>query len=173
MQDLVKCQLQRQSQLAAIGQPVEYTSFPDAVSKMMRLRGPAFLAQGLEATIYRNIVGVGAYFGFYEGVKMALVGDAKRAATPLEVLTAGGTGGLFYWVLCQPLDVIKSKIQSDMVLPEQRAFRSFTHCAKTIWAEEGYQGFLRGFGPSLLRSIPANAVGFLLFEETKKLLQRS
>ncbi len=39
-----------------------------------------------------------------------------------------------------------------------------------MYASEGIRGFWRGFGPCLVRSFPANAVCFMVYEQTKKVL---
>ncbi len=45
-------------------------------------------------------------------------------------------------------------------------------CGPTVqmYASEGVRGFWRGFGPCLVRSFPANAVCFMVYEQTKKVL---
>lgn len=86
------------------------------------------------------------------------------------MFAAGGLGGFFYWLLAQPADVIKSQLQVDAVDPAKRTYRGWLDCARRILRDEGPRGFLRGLSPSMTRSIPANATGFLVFELTKDLL---
>ena len=43
---------------------------------------------------------------------------------------------------------------------------------RTIYAESGMGGFYRGLGLKLCRAVPMNAIGFLVYEETMRLLQR-
>ena len=139
----------------------------------MREGGVRAFGQGLSATIARNIVGVAAYFYAYEGVRRVLAsrGGVKRSVDDLaawETLLAGGSGGVAYWVLAYPGDIIKSAMQTDSIYPAQRKYRSVPQTASLLWAEGGAARFTAGIVPCLLRSFPANAAGFLCYEVTKK-----
>jgi solute carrier family 25 carnitine/acylcarnitine transporter 20/29 len=76
-----------------------------------------------------------------------------------------------YWVLCYPLDIIKSAIQTDSIYPEQRKYKSVVQTARLLWAEGGVPRFTAGVVPCLARSFPANAAGFVLYENVKKFMQ--
>jgi solute carrier family 25 (mitochondrial carnitine/acylcarnitine transporter), member 20/29 len=39
-----------------------------------------------------------------------------------------------------------------------------------VLAAEGIPGLFRGFGPAMVRSVPANATAFVLYEVAKKAL---
>ena len=43
-------------------------------------------------------------------------------------------------------------------------YNGIIHCAKTIYAQEGWRAFFKGFTPCLLRSVPANSAAFFAFE---------
>ena len=88
-----------------------------------------------------------------------------------EVLISGGFGGLGYWVLCYPLDIIKSAIQTDAVDPAQRKYPgTVLATGRQLWAEGGVKRFTAGLAPCLARSFPANAAGFAIYESTMKML---
>lgn len=42
--------------------------------------------------------------------------------------------------------------------------RSFLSIACGIYAQEGFQGFFRGFGPTFLRAFPSNASALFVYE---------
>jgi len=88
----------------------------------------------------------------------------------MAVLTAGGIGGMMYWITCYPLDVIKSKMQTDAANPAERKYRSVVDCVSQTIRAEGLRGFARGFAPCLVRSFPANATCFFGYELTKSML---
>ena len=122
-QDLFKCQMQSAG-VDANGKP-RYASTSDCVRTIVRERGYAGTLQGLGATMARNLVGVTAYFYFYEVARMYMAAGAPVSTlSPLQVMLAGGLGGVGYWVLCYPFDIIKSAVQCDSIIPEQRKYKS-------------------------------------------------
>jgi solute carrier family 25 (mitochondrial carnitine/acylcarnitine transporter), member 20/29 len=128
-QDLFKCQMQ--AQIAAVPSGAGASASPaykgtgDCARTIIRergiLTGPL---QGIGITILRNVVGVTAYFYVYEYVRMVMAGDKPVSSlSPMQVLLAGGMGGVGYWVTCYPLDIVKTAIQCDSIFPEKRTYK--------------------------------------------------
>jgi hypothetical protein len=112
-QDLFKSQLQAQmvvkptsapaaataaggagSAAAAAPAAPAYKGVGDCAATIIRQRGIAGIFQGLQATVARNIVGVSAYFYFYEAFRaLQAKGRPVDTLSPLQVLLAGGMGG--------------------------------------------------------------------------------
>ena len=80
------------------------------------------------------------------------------APTMSHLFVAGGTAGFMYWVLFYPLDVLKSAMQTDALVPSERRYRGIANAASSLWAEGGVARFYKGVTPCLLRAVPANAV---------------
>lgn len=169
-QDLIKSQMQQTMlKSAADGLPPAYSSTMDCVKQIYAKRGIFGFAQGAEATLYRNVGAVALYFGVYEVAKQRAMALRGGKPTSLDFLFAGAAGGVAYWLFTYPLDVIKSAMQTDAVLPKDRKYSSYGDCMRKLYAEGGVSRFTRGFAPCLLRAGPANAVGFFLMETSKKL----
>jgi hypothetical protein len=110
----------------------------DVAVKLFKQRGVRALYQGLGATLVRNVCGNTAYFYFYELLKRRIAGAQNGGGGGggggggknvgfLPVLTAGGCAGIMYWVCCYPFDIIKSKMQTDAVMPSERRYRYGNH----------------------------------------------
>ena len=175
-QDLFKSQMQAQMKTggSANSTPtaILYTSTGDCAKKIWSQYGLRGVAQGLPATIARNIVGVSAYFYFYEVMRKFFSTTYNKPVEQLssfQVLISGGCGGLGYWVLCYPLDIIKSAIQTDSIHPNERKYNSIAQTASLLWKEGGVKRYTAGLAPCLMRSFPANAAGFAIYEATKKM----
>lgn len=80
---------------------------------------------------------------------------------------AGGLGATVFWITAYPSDVIKQKI---MTRPLDMPRISWWQTAKEIYATSGWRGFTRGFGPSIIRSFPANGAALAAFEAAMMLL---
>lgn len=77
---------------------------------------------------------------------------------------AGAVGGVTLWCTIFPADVIKSRIQVNNIR------RSMTSVGLEIIRTEGVGALYNGLLPSILRTIPATATLFLVYEFTKKTL---
>eukprot|EP01052_Picozoa_sp_SAG31_P020811 SAG31_NODE_1581_length_7834_cov_11.737298_5_plen_90_part_00 len=85
------------------------------------------------------------------------------------VQACGGavTGGVT-WTAVMPLDVISTRIQTQLEGTKQ--VRSIVGVAREIWAEGGAVAFYRGLPAAVLRGVVLNAMVFPVYETTVKLL---
>jgi len=106
---------------------------------------------------------------------MVIVSGKKsvKELSPLSVLSAGALGGAAYWCTTYPIDVIKSSIQADSTVVSERKYKGVADAASKLYAEGGVKRFFPGLAPCLLRSLPANAVCFFLYETTVDLLTKA
>jgi solute carrier family 25 carnitine/acylcarnitine transporter 20/29 len=75
-----------------------------------------------------------------------------------------------FWITSYPSDVVKQRIMTD-TLGEGRKFNRWRDAAHTVWKENGWRGFWRGFGPCFLRAFPANACALVAFEGVLRALK--
>lgn len=70
------------------------------------------------------------YFGAYDGAKRLLKSgdETMTSMASWKLLMAGGIGGMAYWIITYPTDVIKTKMQSDTIV---RGERTYTTIART------------------------------------------
>ncbi|KAK8198924.1 mitochondrial carrier domain-containing protein [Phyllosticta paracitricarpa] len=150
-----------------------YTGPVDCVRKLSAssgvLRG---LYRGEAVTILREAQAYGMWFLAFEWMMAA---DARRngverAAIPTwKVALYGGLAGEALWLGSYPFDVVKSKMQSDL-LGDKARYKSMRDCFAQTWRGEGMRGFWKGLGPTLLRAMPVSAGTFAVVEMTMRLL---
>ena len=141
--------------------------------------------RGFWVTVFREVP---AYAGFYTGFELAktafrshLPASSTENGTLLPIwalMLSGSCGGIFNWLACYPLDVIKSRIQlNDKPLPKglggPLVFKYISQEAKSIYRTEGVRAFWVGLSPTLLRAVPAAAATFTTFELVKNALDES
>ena len=99
---------------------------------------------GLHVTTIRELISTSLYFGLYN----------TFIDKNINTFIAGGIAGSISMCFCFPIDVIKTRIQSS-------------EC-KTINESIKMKNLLRGISVCFYRAFIVNAVGFYIFENSKK-----
>lgn len=81
-------------------------------------------------------------------------------------MISGALGGILLWTAIFPADVIKSRIQVS------GSTRGMIEVGLDIFRKEGGFALYNGLTPTVLRTIPATSVLFLVYEYTKKFLEK-
>lgn len=116
--------------------------------------------------LVRDTIGTGVYFGGYETTKYVLSGGNKsHTSSPPTQFLAGGICGIMCWLVVFPLDLVKTLIQKEILLP-QPTYKDARECIKDIYARNGMTGFYRGITVTLIRAFPIHSLNFLVYEQT-------
>jgi len=147
------------------------------------------LWRGLGATLLRDGIPHGVWFVSYEFAKIELTkmrqgrtnemgGDDNSTTTTTTTantteedivipMLSGAFAATTAWGVGYPFDLIKTQIQAGKST-------GIINTARVIMRESSdgraCYGLYRGFGLKLLRSIPASAIGFLVYETAAKVL---
>jgi solute carrier family 25 carnitine/acylcarnitine transporter 20/29 len=141
-------------------------------------------------TSVRDAVGYGFYFWSYEVSKRYLhVGSAEDTARTagMKILLAGGIAGVVTWASIFPLDVIKTRVQTQPfsapppetspLLPmeesaQRKPFRrkGAVEMARLAYTNEGLGVFFRGLGVCSVRAFVVNAVQWAVYEWMMRVL---
>jgi len=123
--------------------------------------------RGYMATMLRDSVASFFYFTTYAVLKRYLTPEGKTSPGVVATLFAGGMAGIFNWLGCIPIDVLKSKLQ---IAPEGKYPRGIRSVFVEVVRTEGYSALYRGIGPIMIRAFPANAACFFGVETAMKFL---
>lgn len=104
--------------------------------------------RGMEFTLLREIIGSSIYFGSYEVLKTQM--SERNINTSISTFVAGGSAGLLSWVFSYPIDVVKTRVQSNFKKSYIEAIKE-----KNLWS---------GFRYCAIRSIIGNGITFTLYE---------
>ncbi|KIJ60044.1 hypothetical protein HYDPIDRAFT_117736 [Hydnomerulius pinastri MD-312] len=146
----------------------------DAIKKIASEHGIAGLFKGQCVTFLREATGYGAYFLVYEKLiqrEITQKGIRRDQISPMNAVLYGATAGYALWAVIYPIDMIKSRMQTDGFTPSTgQKYASARDCVRKVWRTEGISAFTRGLGPTLIRSPFANGATFLGFEMASRLL---
>lgn len=151
-----------------------YSGPIDCIRKIVSLsNGASGLFRGITPTIIREGHGMGMYFLTFEALvkRDQHKNKIERSEIPgWRLCSYGALAGYSMWLAVYPIDVIKSKMQTDALRPSERAYASSLDCISKTLKTQGFKGFFRGFLPTLLRAAPVNACTFYTFELTIRYL---
>ncbi|KAG7754376.1 hypothetical protein KL947_004998 [Ogataea haglerorum] len=151
-----------------------YNGPKDAITKIYKeagvLRG---IFRGIVVTFLREAQAYGVWFLTYEYLINRLIRlhqKERQNISTMELLVCGAVAGDALWLSSYPLDVVKSRLQSDRFGRNSRYKGSAVEVVKHIMRHEGPLGFWKGIGPTLLRAIPCSAATFTTVEYVLRLL---
>ncbi|KAJ7571481.1 hypothetical protein O6H91_01G164500 [Diphasiastrum complanatum] len=166
--DLVKIHLQLHTPHRNFG-PLEVTR------EIIQREGVRGLYRGFTVTVLRDAPSHGVYFGAYESIREYLHPGCRNNGdeTVMTMLTAGGCAGAISWMVCYPLDVVKSRLQAQR--RESQRYKGIIDCISKSVREEGMSVLFRGLGTTVARAFLVNGAIFSAYEMTLRLFssQRS
>ncbi|KAI9003135.1 mitochondrial carrier domain-containing protein, partial [Gaertneriomyces semiglobifer] len=154
---------------------VSYSGPGDFAKKVTSQYGVGGLFKGQTVTVLRECFGYGTYFATYEWLvqrEMEKEGKKRNQIETWKQCLYGAGAGYALWLAIYPIDVIKSKIQTDSFDKSTRKYTGLFDCARKTFAQEGAAGFYRGFWACMFRAGPANAATFVAYEMTMNLIGR-
>ena len=124
------------------------------------------LYRGTSVTFLREAQAYGCWFLSFEYLmawEQRRSGAARKEVPTWKIAAYGGLAGEMLWISSYPLDVVKSKMQTDGLGTKQR-YSSMRDVFAQTYRQEGVMGFWRGVGPTLLRAMPVSAGTFAVVE---------
>ena len=148
-----------------------FLSFWQVALGILKESGIKGLFRGQTMVLVREAIGMGVYFSSYAVMKekMKTGKTIKLSSETFSSLIAGGWSGLLYWLSVYPIDLFKSKIQADSIL--HPTYKGIFSLIQSLHKEWGWRGYFKGIWPCLLRALPVNAVAFLVYEKSSRLLE--
>ncbi len=122
---------------------------------------PKNFFKGLSATFTREIPGFSIYFSTYTQIEKRFYAGNY---TIFGSFVAGGLSGGLAWCFIYPQDLIKTRIQSDIIQNQ-----SYLQILKNINKHGGFRNFYKGFHWALMRAVPLHAGTFATMEFLKKM----
>ncbi|PRT56655.1 Carrier protein YMC1, mitochondrial [Wickerhamiella sorbophila] len=144
----------------------------DCIKQIWQAGGMGGIFRGFVPTIIRESHGMAMYFMAAEACVKQDMKQNKIARTEVpswKLCMYGGVAGITMWLSVYPIDVIKSKMQTDALSPAQYTYKNMRACFQAT-VKNGYGQLFKGFAPTLLRAFPVNACTFLAFEVTRRYL---
>jgi len=153
----------------AVSQAGTYKGITHCLFKITRKEGFGALYKGLTASMLGIIP--------YSGVDMAVyftLRDRYRGYTdgPIGMMTCGAISSTCGMVCSFPLQLIRTRLQATG-LDGMVKYDGIWHCFTSTVRKDGFFGLYRGFGPNMLKALPAISITYTVYETVKKRLVES
>ena len=159
--EFLKCRMQTQQYLGV--SKIVHNSPWSVLKHTLNKQGIRGIYSGHVGTMLRETGGGIAWFTIYELAVQRLLRfyklQSKSELSGWHLMACGALSGMGYNAALYPADVIKSRQQSGM-----HGRKSFIKVGQLILKSNGYKGYFRGFGLTVLRSAPSSGVIFLTYE---------
>lgn len=155
----------------------------DTIKTRLQSRSAAFVVADGPATLTRSTLALEGYGALLQGltprlfcyslVKFSLFSLYERGRSDgggLSVAAAGGLAGMVNTLVSCPQDVLKSRLQVQVVVrPDGEVYLGPLRMVRRLLARHGARAFYRGLPPLIVRDTIGYAVLFSIFESSMAL----
>ncbi|XP_005047649.1 PREDICTED: solute carrier family 25 member 47 isoform X3 [Ficedula albicollis] len=169
----VRMQTQRSPHPSITHQPAskpKYQGSLHCLKVIIKEEGFGGLYKGCSALLCRDCSASAIYFLSYSAMCDWLTPDGRNKPGFLVVLLSGGFAGVLAWGLATPMDVIKSRMQTDE--SDQHKYKGLIHCVRESVRKEGPKVLFKGLGLNCIRAFPVNMVVFVTYEGVLRFTDR-
>jgi len=175
------CKIRLQSQYNSLMDPSQlarkkYTNVAQTATTIIREEGFGALYKGIIPTMMRQGCNQAVNFTAYNTFKREALSRQNKVELPhYQSLILGGISGGFGPVINNPLDVVKTRMQKQVIKPGKNTkYTGIFQAIGLIAREEGYFALWKGITPRLMRIMPGQAITFMTYEAvSSSLTQKS
>ncbi|XP_076252076.1 solute carrier family 25 protein Shawn-like isoform X2 [Rhynchophorus ferrugineus] len=150
--------------------PTQFTGTLDAFVQISRNEGVTSLWSGLSPTLVLSVPATICYFVTYEQLRLKLKSiynknkklNEKHTQPYWIPLISGATARVFSVTLVNPLELIRTKMQSQKL-----SYIELNEALKVLLKQDGIKGLWKGIFPTLLRDVPFSAIYWMSYETIK------
>lgn len=143
-----------------------YSSLTNAITTIYYTEGTKGFYKGLAPAVIKDVPYSTLGYAFYEKyveLFSALTYSDRR--NPVVTFCAGVSAGFTATIITQPFDVIKTRIQLQKI--NGGRYRNMTESVRTIYQEDGLEGFQRGLWPRIAKRFFSFPLVWTLYEQIK------
>ncbi|GET91446.1 mitochondrial carrier protein, putative [Leishmania tarentolae] len=108
----------------------------------------------------------------YDTIKTAIMRVRDRELSVLDVCVCSTVTKVILALICQPVLVIKTRLQDCRARTGEVQYWSFLQSTKIMWQRGGLASFYRGTVPSLCQTVPRSVLMFVLYEQFLKVTKQ-
>lgn len=148
----------------ALAPPGYYNGILDCIKKIYKKEGFFQLYKGLGASLSGIIPYAAIDLAIYTSLRDLYIEKYAVQPSNMAVLYCGSISSICGQVVSYPLALIRTKLQSQGLPGRKQEFNGLFDCARKILKNDGFFGYYRGMIPNFLKSVPAVAISYSVYE---------
>ncbi|EXJ88916.1 solute carrier family 25, member 46 [Capronia epimyces CBS 606.96] len=150
-----------------------YRSITHCARSIIQTEGFSAFYLSYPTTLCMTVPFTATQFMAYESLSKVM--NPRKEYDPITHCVAGGLAGAVAAGLTTPLDVIKTLLQTRGLSQQDeiRNVRGLVHAAAIIKKEFGWRGFMRGWRPRIITTMPSTAICWSSYEMAKAYFKRT
>ncbi|KIW69004.1 hypothetical protein, variant [Phialophora macrospora] len=150
-----------------------YSSITQCARSVWRAEGLSAFYVSYPTTLCMTVPFTATQFMAYESLSKVM--NPRKEYDPITHCVAGGLAGAFAAGITTPLDVIKTLLQTRGLSQRDdiRNVRGLFHAAAIVKKEFGWSGFMRGWRPRIITTMPSTAICWSSYEMAKAYFKRT
>jgi len=173
------CKIRMQSQYHSMMDPAQmqkrkYTNVVQTAGLIVKEEGLGALYKGVVPTMLRQGCNQAANFTAYNLIKKQVCEwQHSQDLLHWQALLIGGVSGGLGPICNNPLDVVKTRLQKQVVHPGKTPkYTGLLQACTVISREEGIASLWKGITPRLMRICPGQAITFMTYEAVSQQITR-
>jgi len=146
-----------------------------ALAHIVRTEGLGALYKGIFPTLCGSVPYVGIEFSVYGTLKQTSFVPRDPQTGQLTVpgkLLCGACAAITGQTITYPFDLVRRRMQVEGYSANMRKYTGLIDAVSSIFKNEGFFAFYRGLLPNYLKSVPAVAITWAVYEETMQMLRK-
>ncbi|EXJ60221.1 solute carrier family 25, member 46 [Cladophialophora yegresii CBS 114405] len=150
-----------------------HRSITQCARSVWRAEGLTAFYVSYPTTLCMTVPFTATQFMAYESLSKIM--NPRKEYDPITHCVAGGLAGAFAAGITTPLDVIKTLLQTRGLSQRDdiRNVRGLFHAAAIVKNEFGWSGFMRGWRPRIITTMPSTAICWSSYEMAKAYFKRT
>jgi len=143
--------------------PQEYPKMANAFMKILQEEGARGFCSGMGASVL-GVSHVVVQFPLYEALKERIAAHTYPKGEGNDLLSIGSASTASKLVasgVTYPLELIRTQMQHS----GDTGYKAALKRTKAIWKTQKFQGFFRGFGVSMVKSVPSTVITLYMYEK--------
>ncbi|KAL4388551.1 hypothetical protein GQ457_09G009890 [Hibiscus cannabinus] len=147
-----------------------YKNTAHAIFTISRLEGLKGLYAGFLPAVLGSTVSWGLYFFFYGRAKERYSKNREEKLSSGLHLASAAEAGALVSLCTNPIWLIKTRLQLQNPLNQNRRYTGIYDALRTILREEGWTALYKGLGPGLLMQVSHGAIQFTTYEKLRRVM---